>query len=109
VKLIQQRGAEVIKLRKTSSAFSAANATKDHLRDWYFGTKQGEFVSMGIVSEGNNGYDIPSDVVYSFPVVCKPGFKVEIVKDLKLDEFSKTKMAATLAELEQEKKDAQAL
>jgi len=50
IKTIQLRGAEVIKLRKTSSAFSAANATKDHLKDWYFGTKKGEFVSMGIVS-----------------------------------------------------------
>jgi len=74
IKTIQLRGAEVIKLRKTSSAFSAANATKDHLKDWYFGTRPGEFVSMGVVSDGKNGYDIPDDVCYSFPVICKPGF-----------------------------------
>jgi len=108
LKTIQQRGAEVIKLRKTSSAFSAANATKDHLRDWYFGTPSGQWVSMGIVSDGT-AYDVPSEVVYSFPVTCKPGFQVEIVRGLKIDEFSKGKMDATLAELQQEKIDAQSL
>jgi len=107
LKTIQQRGAEVIKLRKTSSAFSAANATKDHLRDWYFGT-EGKWVSMGVVSDGTH-YGVPSEVVYSFPVVCKPGFNFEIVKGLKIDEFSQGKMDLTLAELQQEKLDAQSL
>jgi len=63
---------------------------------------------MGVVSDGKS-YDIPSEVVYSFPVVCKPNFKYEIVKNLKIDQFSRDKMNATLAELQQEKKDAQSL
>jgi len=63
---------------------------------------------MGVVSDGTH-YDVPTEVVYSFPVVCKPGFKYEIVKDLKIDEFSKEKMDATLKELQQEKIDAQSL
>jgi len=108
LKTIQQRGAEVIKLRKTSSAFSAANATKDHLRDWYFGSSPTDYVSMGIVSDGT-AYNVPSEVVYSFPVVCKGNFTFEIVKGLKIDEFSQGKMDATLAELQQEKLDAQSL
>jgi len=63
---------------------------------------------MGVVSDGT-AYNIPSEVVYSFPVVCKPNFTFEIVKGLKIDEFSRGKMDATLAELQQEKLDAQSL
>jgi NAD-dependent malate dehydrogenase len=99
---IQKRGAAVISLRKTSSAFSAANATKDHLKDWYLGTAPGEWVSMGIVSDGNH-YNIPAGLVYSFPVTIKPNFHHQVVKSLKIDEFSKEKMNITLKELQEEK------
>jgi len=108
LKLIQLRGAEIIKLRKTSSAFSAANATKDHLRDWYFGTPSGEWVSMGVVSDGTH-YNVPTEVVYSFPIVCKGNFQYEVVDGLKVDDFSKEKMETTLKELQQERTDAQSL
>lgn len=48
---------------------SAAKAAGDHMRDWWFGTKPGEWVSMGVVSDGS--YGIPKDVVFSFPVIIK--------------------------------------
>lgn len=66
---IQKRGAEVIAARKMSSAMSAAKAAGDHMRDWWFGTKSGEWVSMGVVSDGS--YGIPKDIVFSFPVTIK--------------------------------------
>lgn len=52
-----------------SSAMSAAKAAGDHMRDWWFGTKPGEWVSMGVVSDGS--YGIPKDIVFSFPVTIK--------------------------------------
>ncbi|EMP32931.1 Malate dehydrogenase, cytoplasmic [Chelonia mydas] len=67
---VQQRGAAVIKARKLSSAMSAAKAICDHVRDMWFGTPEGEFVSMGVISDGNS-YGIPEDLLYSFPVVIK--------------------------------------
>lgn len=57
--------------RKNSSVVSAANATKDHLKTWIFGTKDDEWVSMGIYVEKNNPYNIPEDIIFSFPVKCK--------------------------------------
>lgn len=69
VATIQKRGAAVIAARKMSSAMSAAKAAGDHMRDWWFGTKPGEWVSMGVVSDGS--YGIPKDIVFSFPVAIK--------------------------------------
>lgn len=76
--------------RKNSSVVSAANATKDHLRTWFFGTKEGEFVSMGVFSE-NNTYSIDQDLVYSFPVTCS-NFEWQFVDGLSINEFSREKM-----------------
>jgi len=100
VTTVQQRGAEIIKKRQLSSAFSAAKAIVDHMHDWVFGTKEGEFVSMGVYSDGS--YNIPSGIVYSFPVSVKDG-KVSIVQGLQITEFAKGMMEATLAELQEEK------
>lgn len=58
--------------------FSAANAVRDHLRDWYHGTHGDEWTSMALVADGKT-YGVPEGLVFSFPVKCKPGFKVEIV------------------------------
>lgn len=66
---IQKRGAAVIAARKMSSAMSAAKAAGDHMRDWWFGTKPGEWVSMGVMSDGS--YGVPKDIVFSFPVTIK--------------------------------------
>ena len=57
---------------KKSSAASAANAACDHMHDWWVGTKEGEFVSMAIISDKND-YGIAPGVMYSFPVTCKNG------------------------------------
>lgn len=98
---VQKRGAEVMNARKNSSVFSAANAVKDHLHDWYFGTEN--IVSMGVCSEGD--YDIPKGVWTSLPVKCK-NFTYEILKDVKLSEFCKLKIAITAKELADEVKEA---
>jgi malate dehydrogenase len=100
VETVQDRGAAIIAARKLSSAASAANATVDHMRDWLLGTPSGEFVSMGVVSDGS--YGTPKGVVYSFPVTCSNG-QWKIVQGLKIDEFSRKKMDATAAELLEEK------
>lgn len=71
VETIQKRGAAVIAARKMSSAMSAAKAAGDHMRDWWIGTKPGEWVSMGVLSDGS--YGIPKDIVFSFPVTIENG------------------------------------
>lgn len=97
---VQQRGAEILKARGLSSAMSAASAACDHMRDWVQGTPEGEWVSMGVYSDGSYGQ--PEGVVYSFPCVCKDG-KWEIVKGLPLSEKTKSKMQVTADELLDEK------
>lgn len=69
VETIQKRGAAVIAARTMSSAMSAAKAAADHMRDWWFGTKNNEIISMGVVSDGS--YGIPKDITFSFPVTVK--------------------------------------
>jgi malate dehydrogenase len=96
---VGKRGAAIIEARGLSSAASAANAAIDHIHDWVLGTS-GKWATMGIPSDGS--YGIPKDVMYGFPVVCKDG-KYEIVRDLPIDDFSRTMMDKTLAELEEER------
>jgi len=100
ITVVQQRGAAIIKARKLSSAASAAKAIIDHMRDWIFGTKEGEIISMAVHSDGS--YDVPKDLIYSFPVTIKDG-KYHIVQGLSIDEFSRKKMDATATELTEEK------
>jgi len=100
ITVVQQRGAAIIKARKLSSAASAAKAIVDHMRDWIFGTSEGEMISMAVASDGS--YGIPKDLIYSFPVTCKDG-KYSIVQGLSIDEFSRGKMDLTAAELTEEK------
>jgi malate dehydrogenase len=97
---IQKRGAAIIDARGASSAASAANAAIDHMRDWVLGSRDGDWVSMGIPSEGS--YGIPEGVVYGYPVTCSNG-RYEIVRGLELSDFSKSKMAATQRELQEER------
>ncbi|HUN74712.1 MAG TPA: malate dehydrogenase [Steroidobacteraceae bacterium] len=97
---IQQRGAAVIKARGSSSAASAASAAIDHVHDWVQGTPAGDWVSMAVASDGS--YGIPEGVVYSYPVTCRNG-SYEIVQGLAVDEFSRKRMQATLAELHEER------
>jgi malate dehydrogenase len=97
---VQQRGAAIIKARGASSAASAASAAIDHIRDWAKGSAAGDYLSMGIPSDGS--YGIPEGVIYSYPVVCKGG-EYEIVQGLSVDEFSRKRMDATHAELLEER------
>lgn len=52
ISTVQDRGAAIIKAREKSSAASAASSCVDHVRDWVLGTKKGEYVSMGVYSDG---------------------------------------------------------
>ena len=79
---VQQRGAAIIKARGASSAASAGSAAIDHIRDWFRGSVAGDWVSMGIPSDGS--YGIPEGVIYSYPVVCRNG-QYEIMQGLAVD------------------------
>lgn len=100
IKKVQQRGAEILKARKLSSAASAASSACDHMRDWVQGTSNGKWVSMGVYSNGE--YGVPKDVVFSFPCICINGHW-RIVEDLKLSDFAIKKLQITGKELEEEK------
>ena len=97
---VQERGAAIIKARGASSAASAAAAAIDHMNTWALGTQDGDWVSMGIPSDGS--YDIEPGIIYSYPVTCKDG-KYEIVQGLEVSEFSRSRMNATEDELRQER------
>lgn len=97
---VQQRGAAIIKARGASSAASAANAAIDHMRTWALGSEEGDWVSMGIYSDGS--YGIQEGLIYSFPCVCKDG-DWEIVQGLEISDFSREKMTATETELAEER------
>lgn len=97
---VQQRGAAIINARGASSAASAASAAIDHMRDWALGTVGDSWVSMAIPADGS--YGIEKDIVYSYPVRCSGGL-YEIVQDLAISEFSRERMAATEAELREER------
>ena len=97
---VQQRGAAIIKARGASSAASAANAAVDHMRSWALGTDEGDWVSMGIYSDGS--YGIQEGLIYSFPCTCKDG-DWTIVQGLEVNDFSRGKMQATEQELAEER------
>jgi malate dehydrogenase len=97
---VAKRGAAIIKARGASSAASAASAAIDHVRDWVTGTPEGDWVSMAVVSDGS--YDVPEGLVSSFPCTTKDG-EWSIVQGLDIDEFSRTRIDASTAELAEER------
>jgi malate dehydrogenase len=103
---VQKRGAAIIAARGLSSAASAASAAIDHIRDWVQGTPQGDWVSMGIPSDGS--YGIPEGLMFGFPVTCAGG-KYTIVKGLEHNDFAKAKIAGTQKELMEERTSIQHL
>jgi len=103
VPTVQQRGAAIIKARGASSAASAASACLDHVRDWMLGTRQGEIVSMGVISNGE--YGLPKGIIYSFPCTCSDG-NWSIVEGLPVDDRSRRLMDATANELLDERSQA---
>ena len=106
IPVVQQRGAAIIKARGASSAASAASAAIDHMRDWALGTNGDDWVSMAIPADGS--YGIERGVIYSYPVRCSGG-RYEIVQSLDIDEFSRSRMDATDAELREERAAIEAL
>jgi malate dehydrogenase len=97
---VQKRGAAIIEARGLSSAASAANAAIDHMRNWLLGSPQGDWVTMGIPSDGS--YGIPEGILYGYPVTCSNG-ACQIVKGIEISEFSRRRMDATLRELHEER------
>ena len=92
---VGKRGAAVIEARGASSAASAANAAIEHARDWVAGTT-GEWVSMGVPSDGS--YGIPEGLICGFPCTCAGG-EYRIVEGLEINEFSRARIDASVAEL----------
>jgi malate dehydrogenase len=97
---VQKRGAAVIEARGASSAASAANAAIDHVHDWVLGTPAGDWVSMAIPSDGS--YGVQEGVISSFPVTTSDG-TIEIVEGLDINEFSRSRIDATVDELKEER------
>ncbi len=97
---VQKRGAAIIDARGASSAASAASAATNHMRDWVAGTPAGDWVSMGVPSDGS--YGVPEGLISSFPCTTADG-KWSIVQGLEIDDFSRGRIDASVAELAEER------
>ncbi len=97
---IQNRGAAVIKARGQSSALSAANGALDHVKSLLQPTPADDWVSSGVVSQGQ--YGVPAGLVFSYP--CKSDGKADfaVVEGVQLDAFGQQKFQITLQELLEE-------
>ncbi len=103
---VAKRGAAIIEARGASSAASAANAAIDHVHDWVLGTPNGDWVSAGVPSDGS--YGIPEGIISGFPCVSRNG-AWEIVPDLEINDFSRARIDASVAELVEERDAVAAL
>ena len=101
IKIVQQRGAAVIEARGMSSAASAANAALDHVMSMEVATAAGDFFSAGVVSDGS--YGVEEGLIFSFPVRSDGKGNWQIVQGLELSDFARAKIAATEAELREER------
>lgn len=101
LKKIQTRGAEIIKVKGSSSTFSAANAARNHLKDWCYGNEK--IVTMGVVSDGD--YDVTKGLVCSFPLKCKGNWQYEVVKGINLNNNKKETIKKCVEELQSEAND----
>ena len=97
---VQKRGAAIIAARGSSSAASAASATVDNARDWLLGSAVDDWLSMAVISDGS--YGVPEGLISSFPVTTKDG-SYEIVQGLEIDDFSRARIDASIAELAEER------
>ncbi|MFW6090675.1 MAG: malate dehydrogenase, partial [Actinomycetota bacterium] len=97
---VAQRGAAIIEARGASSAASAANAVLDHVRDWVDGTPEGDWTSAAVASDGS--YGVPAGLMSSFPVVSRSG-RFEIVQGLDVNDLSRQRIDASVAELLEER------
>ncbi|HEY8082912.1 MAG TPA: malate dehydrogenase [Solirubrobacterales bacterium] len=97
---VAKRGAAIIDARGASSAASAANAAVDHARDWVLGTPEGDWVSMGVPTDGSYGVD--EGIVAGLPCACSNG-EWSIVEGLEIPDFSRQRIDASAAELGEER------
>src|SRR3977135_1526539 len=97
---VQQRGAAIIKARGSSSAGSAANAIIDTVRSLTTDTPRDDWHSVAVCSDGS--YGVEKDLISSFPIRTKGG-KWEIVQNFPINEFSRSKIDASVSELKEEK------
>lgn len=97
---VAKRGAAIIEARGASSAASAANAAIDHVNSWVLGTPADDWVSAAIVSDGS--YGVPEGLISGFPVTSTGG-SWDIVQGLDIDDFSRSKIDASVAELAEER------
>jgi malate dehydrogenase len=100
IPIVQKRGAAIIEARGASSAASAANAAIDHVHDWLAGTPEGDWVSMAIPSDGS--YGVEEGLISSFPCTCSGG-EWSIVEGLDIDDFSRSRIDASVGELREER------
>jgi malate dehydrogenase len=97
---VQKRGAAIIEARGASSAASAANAAIEHVHDWVLGTPEGDWVSMGVPSNGS--YGISEGLIVGHPCTCSGG-EFTIVEGLEIDDFSRQRIDASVKELSDER------
>jgi malate dehydrogenase len=97
---VAKRGAAIIDARGASSAASAANAAIDHVRDWVLGTPDGDWVSMGVPTDGS--YGVQGGIVAGMPCRCAEG-EWSIVEGLEVPDFSRERIDASAAELREER------
>ena len=97
---VAKRGAAIIDARGASSAASAANAAIDHIRSWHLGTPEDDWVSMAVPSDGS--YGVPEGLISSFPCTCADG-EYSIVQGLEVNDFSRARIDASVAELAEER------
>jgi malate dehydrogenase len=106
IPVVAKRGAAIIEARGASSAASAASAAIDHVNNWVNGTPEGDWVSMGISADGS--YGVQEGVISGYPCTCSPG-SYEIVEGLEIDSFSRERIDASVAELNDERAAVQEL
>jgi malate dehydrogenase len=97
---VAKRGAEIIEARGASSAASAANAAIDHVHDWVLGTADGDWVSMGVPSDGS--YGIGEGIICGHPCQCNGG-EWTIVQGLDVPDFSRERIDKSVLELQEER------
>ncbi|MGW5747782.1 malate dehydrogenase [Amycolatopsis sp. NPDC003861] len=103
---VAKRGAAIIEARGLSSAASAASAAIDHVHTWVNGTPAGDWTSAAVASDGS--YGVPEGLISSFPVTAENG-QYKIVQGLEIDDFSRARIDASVAELVEERDTVQKL
>jgi malate dehydrogenase len=103
---VAKRGAAIIEARGASSAKSAASAAIDHVHDWVLGTPDGDWVSMSVPSDGS--YEVDEGLISGFPCTCSGG-EWKMVEGLEIDDFSRSRIDASVAELNEEREAVKGL